>query len=188
MEWRPRPLSPAIKHAAIVSIVRYKLYDTIALQHRSLGLLKVDSTLPLLETGGDKYNSSGNWPQIFIPFPGIHWVIAPFLLQTMRWRLDNLLPDTTYECLVQVNINIFNAKYFSGYVKYIFVCRPVTSTAGARRAGCSRSKPCYTPSKVSRVLLEIELCKDKCWNVSHTPLGCLNPLLVSFQPNNFICI
>ena len=22
--------------------------------------------------------------------------------QTMRWRLDNLFPDTTYECLVQV--------------------------------------------------------------------------------------
>ena len=64
--------SPAIKHAAIVSIVRYKLYDTMAMQHRSLGLLKVDSTLPLLETGGDNYNSSGNWPQIFIPFPGIH--------------------------------------------------------------------------------------------------------------------
>ena len=150
MEWRPRPLSPAIKHAAIVSIVRYKLYDTMAMQHRSLGLLKVDSTLPLLETGGDNYNSSGNWPQIFIPFPGIHWVIAPFLLQTMRWRLDNLLPDTTYECLVQVNINIFDAKHFLCDVKYIFVCRPATSTAGARRAGCSRSKPCYTPSKVSR--------------------------------------
>ena len=72
MEWRPRPLSPAIKHAAIVSIVRYKLYDTMAMQHRSLGLLKVDSTLPLLETRGDNYNSSVNWPQIFIPFPGIH--------------------------------------------------------------------------------------------------------------------
>ena len=25
-----------------------------------------------------------------------------FLFQTMRWRLDNLVPDTTYECLVQV--------------------------------------------------------------------------------------
>ena len=63
----------------------------------------------------------------------------------MRWRLDKLLPDTRYECLVQVDIKTILTNFSANFV----IFRPGTDTGGVRRARCSRSRLCPTHTKVS---------------------------------------
>ena len=63
----------------------------------------------------------------------------------MRWRLDKLLPDTRYECLVQVDIKTMLTNFSTNFV----IFRPETDTGGVRRARCSRSRLCPTHTKVS---------------------------------------
>jgi len=45
-----------------------------------------------------KVDTSSDWTNVIIPGDEHKYYSSK---QTMRWRLDNLVPDTTYECLVQ---------------------------------------------------------------------------------------
>ena len=87
--------------------------------------------------------------QLRLPLKQIKWSyitsLATFYFQTMRWRLDKLLPDTRYECLVQVDIKTTLTNFSANFV----IFRPGTDTGGVRRARCSRSRLCPTHTKVS---------------------------------------
>jgi len=45
-----------------------------------------------------KVDAGSDWTNVIIPGDDHKYYSSK---QTMRWRLDNLFPDTTYECLVQ---------------------------------------------------------------------------------------
>jgi len=69
---------------------------------------EVESFVPILEyrllyrriemkTGSKIQTEGSDWTNVIIPGDDN----TDYQVQTMRWRLDNLFPDTTYECLVQ---------------------------------------------------------------------------------------
>lgn len=96
---------------------------------------EVESFVPILEyrllyrriemKSGSKIQAEGSdWTNVIIPGDDKTYTEK----QTMRWRLDNLFPDTTYECLVQAR-NKYGWSQASKMFSFTTVIQTVQSAA-----------------------------------------------------------